>query len=141
MATGKKKLIETVVGVSIAIIVAFLVKQLFFKPTYDNELMNAAGELNENLPIMINDETRLDNVMATSENTFMYNYTLVNMVADSIDVIDMRNFMEPRILNDVRTNPGLKAFRDRGTTMVYNYKDENGVFLLKIAITADQYNE
>ena len=46
---------------------------LISKPTFDKQLMTMASEMNKNLPMMIDSETRLDNTIGGPGNTFTYN--------------------------------------------------------------------
>lgn len=137
---NNKKTVGTIVGLAVGLIVYFLVKQFVFAPpSFDKVMMQAASEINESCPIMVDQDTRLDNAIALPENVLQYNYTLVNWVKDSVDLKAFEDYMQPMILNNVKTNPDLKIYRDNKTTMAYNYKDMNGEFITKISITADQY--
>ncbi|RUT73040.1 hypothetical protein [Ancylomarina longa] len=139
-AKNSSKTVKTVVGLIIGLGVAFLVKQFLFTPvSFDKAMMQAASQINESCPIMVDQETRLDNAIALPDNILQYNYTLVKMVKDSIDIAAFQNYMQPMIENNVKTNPDLKMYRDNKTTMAYNYRDKNGVFLTKILITSKQY--
>jgi hypothetical protein len=138
----EKKNKNTVVGAIVGIAVYFIVKQFFFTPqTFDKAMMQAASEINESCPIMVDQETRLDNAVALPENIFQYNYTLVKMILDSFDLKAFEDYVQPIILNNVRTNPDMKAYRDNEVTMAYSYKDMNGEFITKILITANQYSD
>jgi len=139
---NNKKTVGTIVGLAVGLIVYFLVKQFVFAPpSFDKVMMKAASEINESCPIMVDQDTRLDNAIALPDNILQYNYTLVNWVKDSVDLKAFEDYMQPMILNNVKTNPDLKIYRDNKTTMAYNYKDMNGVFITKISITADQYSD
>ena len=139
---NKKKTISATVGLVVGVGVAILIQQLVFKtPSFDKAMMQAASELNKSCPVMVDQETRLDNAVALPDNIFQYNYTLINLEKDSIDLQIFEGYMKPMILNNVKTNPDLQAYRDNKVTMAYNYKDKNGVFITKISITADQYSK
>lgn len=139
---NNKKIVGASVGLTVGLIVYFLVKQFVFAPpSFDKVMMQAASKINESCPIMIDQDTRLDNVIALPDNILQYNYTLVHWVKDSIDLKAFEDHMQPMILNNVRTNPDLKIYRDNRTTMAYNYRDMNGEFITKISITADQYSD
>ena len=126
---NNKKTVGTIVGLAVGLTVYFLVKQFVFSPpSFDKVMMEAASKINESCPIMVDQDTRLDNAIALPENILQYNYTLVNWVKDSVDLKAFEDYMQPMILNN-----------DNKTTMAYNYKDMNGVFITKISITADQY--
>ena len=137
-----KKTVGTIVGLAVGFIVYFLVKQFVFAPpSFDKVMMKAASEINESCPIMVDQDTRLDNAIVFPNNILQYNYTLVNWVKDSIDLKAFKDYMQPMILNNVKTNPDLKLYRDNKTTMAYHYKDMNGLFITKISITADKYSD
>ena len=130
--------------VILGIIVGFaivIVAQQFFskKPAFDQVMMEVASELNKSLPMMVDQETRLDNAMALPGNVFAYNYTLVSTVKDSLDIQYFNDVMSPMIINNVKTNPDLKFFRDNEASMQYSYKDMYGIFIAKIIITKEDY--
>ena len=68
-----------------------------------------------------------------------FNYTLVNMIKDSINIDELKNNVEPMIINVVKTNPELQSMRDRKVTLNYYHKDREGVFLFTISIKPEQY--
>jgi hypothetical protein len=137
---NNKKPINTIIGLAVGLIAFFLIKQFVFAPpSFDKVMMKAASEINKSCPIMVDQNTRLDNTVALSGNTLQYNYTLVSWIKDSIDIAAFNDYMFPMILNNIKTNPDLKVCRDKKTTMTYSYKDMNGEFISKISITADQY--
>ena len=136
----KKKNLKINIGLALGLTVAILVQQYFFKPpSFDKQMMQMASELNKTCPVMVDAETRLDNAVALPEKTFQYNYTLVNMVKDSIDIVSIEEYLKPVILNTIKTNPDLKSFRDNNVIMSYNYKDKNSMHILKLTFTPDQY--
>ena len=88
---------------------------------------------------MIDSETRFDNAIALPDNIFQYNYTLINVLKDSINVEEFKDFLDPTITNYVKSNPDMKIMRDRETTVNYYYKDKTGIFLFTVSITPDKY--
>jgi hypothetical protein len=138
---NRKKIIGIVTSVA-GFAIAYFVTQQLFKPTsFDKAMMEAASEINKTCPFMVDQETRLDNTVALPDNIFQYNYTLVNYDKSEVNNDTIRKYVEPGIVNNVKTNPSLKSFRDNKVTMQYQYKDKNGVFLLSIVVTPDQYTE
>lgn len=137
----KKKLnFKTIIGLVVGLSIAILVQQYFFKPpSFDKQMMSVASELNKTCPIMVDAETQLDNAVALPDKTFQYNYTLINMDKDSIDIVRLEEYLKPVILNTIKTNPDLKSFRDNNVTMSYNYKDKNSNHILKLTFTPEQY--
>jgi hypothetical protein len=90
---------------------------------------------------MLDSSTRLDHVVFLPGNVFQYNYTLVGTIKDSIRSEDMKKYLEPVLIKDIRRNSAFKAQRHNKTTMSYSYNDKNGQFILKIDITPAMYNK
>lgn len=140
--TKRRKTIGSIAGIVAFGLAYFGVQQLFFKaPTFDQAMMKAASELNKTCPIMVDQHTRLDNAAAMPNNIFQYNYTLVNLDKSEVNIDTVKKYVEPGLINNVKTNPDLKVYRDNKVTMAYNYRDKNGVFVLKITVTPDLYAE
>lgn len=136
----KKKVFGMITGVAAFFISYYVVQQVFFKPpTIDKQLTKATSEINKNCPIMVDSQTKLDNTISLADNILQYNYTLVNLLKDSINVNELENSIKPNILNTIKTSPDLETFRNNDVTIAYNYKDKNGVHLFKITFKADQY--
>ncbi len=136
----KKKVITVLAGILAFGIVIFVIQFFVFKDSRrESELKQAAADLNKTCPVMINKTTRLDNSVLLPGNVFQYNYTLVGMVKSEIDLNHMQRVLEPSIVYNVKTHPGMEMFRGNNTTVSYNYKDRNGIFLLRISVTPDKY--
>ena len=101
--------------------------------------MQTANNINKSCPMVVDSETLLDNIVVLPGNIFQYNYTLINMEKEMIDIQDMRSYIEPILLNNIKTNPELSIFRKNRITFSYYYKDKNGSFLTKILITPGKY--
>ena len=138
----RKKLVGIIVGAVAFGLSYFAVQQIFFAPpSIDKILMKTASEMNKTCPIMADQFTRLDNVLALPDNSFQYNYTVINNSKSEINLDTAKKYIEPVIINRVRTDPGLKFFREKKVTMIYNYQDKNGVFVVKYTVTPDMYKE
>ena len=88
---------------------------------------------------MIDPETRLDKVMASSDKNFQFNYTLIHMNKDSLPIGRLKKYMEPRILQKIKTSPTLNQFLYKNLTWIYSYNDMKGDFIFKITYTAGQF--
>ncbi|MFM2049204.1 MAG: hypothetical protein RI955_1752 [Bacteroidota bacterium] len=108
------------------------------KDAFQKVLVKTAEDMNKSCPQTIDAETRLDNLVALP-NELQYNYTLVNYAKADLNVKTFEDNMRPIILNTAKTNPDLKIFRDNKTTLTYNYKDKEGVFVTKISATEKDY--
>jgi len=136
----KKKAIGAVVGVLAFFASYFAVQYFFFsQPTFDKVMMAAASEINKSCPIMVDQETRLDNAIALPENSLQYNYSLINMESADVNPEELKTYIEPGIVNLVKTSPDMKIYRENKTTIIYNYRDKKGVFILKLTVTPEMY--
>jgi hypothetical protein len=137
------------IGFAVALTIFYVIGQfggeklvsLFRKPSYDKAMMEFSSEFNKTCPIMIDNVTRLDNVVVLPNNVLQYNYSILSLYKDSVNIEEMKTFLEPNILSNAKTNPQMKMIRDNNTTLNYNYKDKEGVFLLLITIKPEQYKE
>lgn len=107
--------------------------------TFDSILVEAANELNKQCPFMVDKETILDNALPLPDNTVQYNYTLINSIKDSMDINSFIEYMGPLTINQVKTEPGLKIYRDNNCTMIYCYKDKNGIYIHKFYVVPENY--
>jgi predicted secreted Zn-dependent protease len=122
------------------VITFIVVQQIFFGvPSFDKILMKTASELNKMCPIMVDQYTRWDNTAALPNNTFEYNYTLISHTKSEVNLDTAKKYVLPGLINRVKTEPDLKMFRDKNVTMIYNYHDKNGVFVVRYSITPDMY--
>lgn len=103
-------------------------------------LSKVADENNKRCPIMVDKETRLDNMAALFGRVVQYNYTFVNSKRSEINIKELEKQMIPEIKNNVRTNPGLKEFRQLKVTFVYDYKDKFGNHIFNFSILPNEYN-
>jgi len=137
----KQRTIKTLVGLVIGLGVMLIVQQVIFKPSIDKVMLDVAVQMNESCPMMVDDETRLDNVVAMPGNIFQYNYTLIHIERATVDIDELTSYLQSSITNDIKTNPGLQIYRDNHTTMTYNYRDKNGKSLAVISVAPEDYEE
>lgn len=135
-----KGIIGAIFGVFFFALAYWLVQQYFIVPsTFNKQMMAMASELNKTCPIMVDAETRLDNAIALPPDIFQYNYTLVNLDKEAVDTLGLKGFIEPTIINNVKTNPQMQYQRDHKITMNYYYKDKLGQYLFMVSVSPDRY--
>jgi hypothetical protein len=111
---------------------------LFNSSSSDKEVLKFARDMNRYCPQMVDVETRLDNVNALTDNVLQFNYTLINRDRDSVPLGKLKKFMEPVILDKIRTSPILSRYTKKDLTWVYSYNDRNGDFMFKLSYTREQ---
>ncbi|MDO6446124.1 hypothetical protein Q4493_10090 [Colwellia sp. 1_MG-2023] len=109
-----------------AIIGKWTVSGLFTQSTEDKTklLMQAASELNTNLPMNIDADTILFSTIGV-QNKFTYNYKLPNYEKENIDIPTFVDNMKPNITNSVCTIEDMQTFRDMEIVVSYSYFDTN----------------
>lgn len=121
--------------------VIFVAVQLvFFKSSSpDREVLKFAKEMNKSCPTMVDVETRLDKVLTPEDNSLEFDYTLIYRNKDSLSVGNLKSYMEPVILNKIKTSPVLSRYLDKELTWIYSYNDKNGDFIFKLTYTPEQF--
>jgi hypothetical protein len=104
-----------------------------------NQLHTAAREINRACPVQINPETRLDSTQVLSATELQFNYTLTTASRSSLDLAQLEAITKPALIESVKTNTAMADLRDHSITMIYNYRDQDGDFLLKIPVTPADY--
>lgn len=139
MKTKKLLNAKTILSVVIAMATVYGVKAWLNKPAdTKNQFEYAAEAVNKQCPMMVDADTRLDNAVA-SEGLFQYFYTLVNIDSDDFNKDTFDNILTPSLINNIKTHPDLKVYRDNQMTMRYNYADKNGNHLSQIDVTPLDY--
>jgi len=144
-AKPKRKPLVQIIGMVVGVVLAAslsttVVNKVFFKkPTIDKVLVETANTLNKSCPVMLDADTRGDNVMALPNKTFLYNYTLINYENGMLDTTILKNNLTPNMINMVKTNPDMKYCRDNEVTLKYVYKDKNGNYMFSIVISPEKY--
>ena len=135
----KKKLL--IFGAILFCAMIFIAVQvLFFKTASpDKTVLKFSKELNKTCPTMVDAETRLDKVDALADNSLRFNYTLIYRDKDSLAISNLKKFMEPVILNKIKTSPALSRYLNKNLTWIYSYNDKNGDFIFKITYTPEQF--
>ncbi len=126
-------IISILAGIVGAMVGALVIHQ--FSGGFDKVLVRTASGLNATLPMMVDQETRLDATMAGPGKKFLYTFTLINFTKAAVDVGHFQQTMRPKLVASYRTNPKMKSFRDHNVELVYQYKDKAGEFVCELVIT------
>jgi len=122
------------------VLIFMAVQVIFFKTTSpDKAVLKFSKELNKTCPTMVDAETRLDKVDALADNSLRFNYTLIYRDKDSLAIGNLKKFMEPAILNKIKTSPALSRYLNKNLTWIYSYNDKNGDFIFKITYNPEQF--
>jgi hypothetical protein len=87
------------------------------------------------LPVMVDDETRLERIYATPNNKMNYDYSLVNYNASEVEWSALEEIVLPAIKESFCTDTTFDFYRDRNVPMVWNYYDKNKFLIGSIELT------
>jgi hypothetical protein len=139
MKIGINKVIFVVLSILVLAIFGIINTKDERQNNIQSYLIRVANDNNQDLPIIINSETRLDYTEALSWNKFGYYYTLLLETYGEIDIEDFENFVKPSLINNAKTNAERNNFRKFKITQVYFFRDKNGKDLTEINVTYNEY--
>lgn len=131
--------LKTFLGFVVGFIIMFFVTQSLFKPSIDKQLADFANEFNKNCPMNIDQYTTLKNVVALPNKTIQYNYILVGITKAEVKLDTVKKYVFPQVLQNAKTNPGMKLFRENRVTLNYSYSDQNGEFVTEYIVKPEMY--
>jgi hypothetical protein len=99
----------------------------------ENTLIENAKKLNQNLPIMLDPDTRFDTALAVGME-ILYKYTMVNLTADSIDSEIFRAYLQSNIIKSQKADKGAMLLLKVGVACNYSYFDKNGILITKFKV-------
>ncbi|MDF1576525.1 MAG: hypothetical protein P1P86_15165 [Bacteroidales bacterium] len=108
-------------------------------PEKNRNIASATAYINERCPEMVDPDTRLDSVFLSREGHLSFYYTLPDRDYTSISSAAFHAYMLPEIIVNIRTNRDLKMHRDSSLTMVFRYKDRNGVQITELTLGPESY--
>jgi len=118
----------------------YAVKKYFINDLVGDKIIQVmAKQANATCPMMIDDQTRLESVVPVPGNKLQYNYTLVNLDKSQVPADKLKEALLPGIIENIKTNPALKMFKENGTTMIHSFNDKNGEQLLYLVVTKEMY--
>jgi len=101
----------------------------------EQALVKVCNQVNQQLPMMVDKETRWDNTTPGPGRRFTYNYTFFTATARDVDVNYFYQAMTPKLRNDVCSSKDLEVFFKNDVTLSYSYRGRDGVHIGKIDIT------
>lgn len=136
----KKKKRNTAIGAGIGMCFMILVTGLFNQNGIsDKGLLKEVQKGNEQCPIVINEFMRVDSFSVPESKVFMQHVTAIGLVKEEANIDTIKKYIEPGLLQNVRTNSQLKSAREGKITFIYSFRDMNGEIFYECTITPDMY--
>lgn len=108
----------------------------------DAELKKTCQELNKDMPMMIDEYTRLDSMSSTPGRIANYHYSLVQHDVDFVTPEDISTFdaqMKEELISNIKNNPDMDTFRKHDVILKYYYNDGNGKYFSMVEILPEEY--
>ncbi|MCA8987611.1 MAG: hypothetical protein KDA78_08225 [Planctomycetaceae bacterium] len=106
---------------------------VFAPPSFDAQLVKVCSEFNKNLPMEVDQITRLDTTAPGPGKRITYFYTLHSI--DESDITEEKKaLMEQGVRQQVAQAADLKSFRDNHVAMSYIYRLTDGREVFKFTI-------
>lgn len=126
--TYKNSIMKNVTRFSLVCLIMVLISCKKEK-TIDDELKEAAANMNKMTPQILNEGVRLDSVSVLPNKVFKYNYTLTDDVKENVTPEEIETFKKEakeEALKVVRNSGDMQEFRNNDVTLQYSYFDKNG---------------
>lgn len=99
----------------------------------EETLMTTSLQINKQLPMMVDSETRLDTTICAGKH-IAYKYTMINLLDKDLDVNAFTNEIKTMRLKDQCRNENMVKMLKLGVQYSYIYQDRNGALLATINI-------
>ena len=106
--------------------------------TQATRLSRDVENMNKKLPMMLDEETRLDRVAADSSQT-TYFFCLPNLTKTNLELSILEKTLHESCMANFKTNSKLAVDRANNASMKYQYKDKNGEFLFEFSVSAKDF--
>ena len=142
---GKKnKKINTILGIVLAIVVAVAIFGCIYvaKKSVKSNLNEIVEELNKQVPVRIDDDTRMIKAKLTDSNTLKYTFDLINLdtKAAKLRFTDPeKNLLKKRIVDNLKNNVQSDFFKKNKINFDYTYRSNSGEELFTIEVSYKDY--
>jgi hypothetical protein len=92
----------------------------------DEALANVSVHINRKVPMMVDEETRLDRVTAEPGHRLSYHYTVTAMPKKGMSSAEFVKLIRPTLRERLCTSREMKGFLQNGVTIAYLYRSGDG---------------
>jgi hypothetical protein len=103
------------------------------------KLSDAAVKINKTMPQALDEYSEVDILKAVYPDTLQYYCRLLHVNKTSESLSRIKQILETKMLNTVKTDPVFQPYRANKIKIVYRYHDAQNVFLFSIFLTPDKY--
>lgn len=117
------------------------ISSLFTQNNYlsDKDLLKEVQKGNSLCPIEVDEFVRIDSFSMPKSKTFMQYGTAIGVFKEEVNLDTVRKYIEPSLLENVKTNPQLRHARKSKITFIYSFNDMNGEVFYEYIVTPEMY--
>lgn len=138
-----KELLIVILGIAI-IGLSYWSQQSEEVDTSYSVMQEVAESINEDLPEMVDEDTRIDYVTG-GDDSLTYYYTLINNESTDFEYGIFQKDIKQGMIKNICINPDYDFYKENNIVLNYNYFDKNKNFIDKITIYTGtdclQYNQ
>lgn len=112
----------------------YISKEIILTPDIDEELVKVSENINANLPMMVDKDTRLDKTLGESGKKFTYFYTFPSHTSSDIDSQALRDAIAPIVRSSFCNSNDMHHFIKKGVTTNYIYHGNDGAEVTRIVV-------
>lgn len=101
----------------------------------EQALVKVCDQINQQLPMAVDKDTRWDNTTPGPGRRFTHNYTFVNAAARDVDVNYFLQAQTQQLRSGVCSSKDMEVFLKNAVTIAYSYRTRDGVHIGKIEVT------
>ena len=98
-------------------------------------LRQVADIVNQTMPMSVDKDTRLENIIAGPGARFTYNYTIITRQSKDINHIYLMNSLRKNVKSQACSNADLQIFFQNKVTIGYSYKSSDRIHIGTLEIT------
>ncbi len=95
--------------------------------------MEASQQINKQLPMMVDSETRLDTTICAGKHV-LYKYTMIGLSAKDLDIISFNDEIKTMLVKNQCSNENMVKMLKFGVQYSYMYQDRDGNLITTINI-------
>ena len=107
--------------------------------SFARRLAATARQMNAGLPRQVNNETRMDTIVAGPGNRLTCVCTLINLSSTNFDRKDFTAKVKPALIDGYKARPGMQALRKEQVELHDQYRDKDGNEVATIVISTKDF--
>jgi len=113
------------------------IQQLYFEQSMKMPLT----VINQNKMTMVDQETRFDSAVLSTNKTVEYEFTFVNRDSSAIDVPEIKKKVYLILNTNIKNDPGFEILRDKNANITFIYRDKRGVKVFHFIFKPEDYKK